>query len=389
MSGNPRTEPFSPCLKVSFAIYEELHVKKTVGGVTTKYLVDTLNPTGYPQVVYESIQGPGSNSETRNYTYGLERISQYRTLSNSTTQTSYYIYDGHGSTRALTDSTGSVTDTYDYDAFGNEIHVTGATPNEFLFAGEQYDSDLHLYYNRARYLNVSTGRFWTRDAFDGDPQSPASLHKYVYVADDPANKTDPSGYDFDIASTLAAVAIGVTLGTIGVLSLKDLIDRPTYQVIYEKVTRDPYIGHFKDFEVQINAPNAGVRFTVVQWLRGSYKFNGRTARLYHQNDSEYPFDFPDWAIDSFTNLAEYPGIPGATSLKKEQNDILFYDAPGAHVANGSPLPPGTYEADLDFQINVYEGSVSNDVSWFRSIGDPAPVLRINWDFHDVFQVTYP
>ena len=83
-------------------------------------------------------------------------------------------YDGHGSTRASTSSTAAITDTYDYDAFGNIVHSTAigippggttvtATPNEFLFAGEQFDSDLGLYYNRARYLNVSTGRFWTME----------------------------------------------------------------------------------------------------------------------------------------------------------------------------------------------------------------------------------
>jgi len=36
--------------------------------------------------------------------------------------TSYNVYDGHGSVRALTNTTGAVTDTYDYDAFGNLIH---------------------------------------------------------------------------------------------------------------------------------------------------------------------------------------------------------------------------------------------------------------------------
>ena len=127
---------------------------KTVGGITTTYLVDDINPTGYPQVIYEGFSGgAGARELYHMYVYGLERISQNRNFFAGTQQTqiSYYVYDGHGSTRALTDPSGSVTDTYDYDAFGNEIHSTGATPNEFLFAGEQYDSDLHLYYNRARY----------------------------------------------------------------------------------------------------------------------------------------------------------------------------------------------------------------------------------------------
>jgi RHS repeat-associated protein len=59
---------------------------------------------------------------------------------------------------------GSVV-TYDYDAYGNLIHSTGTTPNNCLFAGEQFDPDLGLYYNRARYLNTSTGRFWSMDSF--------------------------------------------------------------------------------------------------------------------------------------------------------------------------------------------------------------------------------
>jgi RHS repeat-associated protein len=198
-------------------------VRKTVGGVTTKYLVDTLNPTGYAQVVYESIQGPGSNSETRNYTYGLDRISQTRNFSSGATQTSYYVHDGHGSTRALTDSTGNVTDTYDYDAFGNEIHSTGATPNEFLFAGEQYDPDLHLYYNRARYLNTTTGRFWTMDtheAFGGDPRA---LHKYLYASADPVDRVDPTGNQ-DFISEVGELAITVSESAITVASEQGILE---------------------------------------------------------------------------------------------------------------------------------------------------------------------
>ena len=163
-------------------------VFKTVAGVTTGYMVDDRNPTGYVQVMDE-VQGPFI---TRSYIYGLELLEQDR-IFYPTQTSSFYIYDGHGSVRALTDLTGAVTDTYDYDAFGNIVHSTGTTPNNYLYSGEQFDPDLHLYYNRARYLNVTTGRFWTMDTFEGDEDNPLSLHKYLYAAGNPVNISDPSG----------------------------------------------------------------------------------------------------------------------------------------------------------------------------------------------------
>jgi RHS repeat-associated protein len=124
----------------------------------------------------------------------LELIEQDRINSTTVHQTtSYNVYDGHGSVRALTDTTGAVTDTYDYDAFGNLIHSTGTTPNVYLYSGEQFDPDLHLYYNRARYLNVTTGRFWTMDTQEGNGEDPLSLHKYSYVEGDPVDAIDPTG----------------------------------------------------------------------------------------------------------------------------------------------------------------------------------------------------
>jgi RHS repeat-associated protein len=203
-------------------------VQKTVAGLTTKYLVDTQSPTSYAQVVQENYSGSVSATRelSRVFVYGLERVSQLRSyLTNGTshTQTSYYVYDGHGSTRALTDPNGAVTDTYDYDAFGNLLHSTATgippggttvapTPNEFLFAGEQFDSDLNLYYNRARYLNVSTGRFWSMDTQEGEDESPLSLHKYLYCDSDPVNGRDPSGHD-ELAEVGVAEAIQGTINS--------------------------------------------------------------------------------------------------------------------------------------------------------------------------------
>ena len=161
-------------------------VAKTVNNVTTRYLVDDLNPTGYPQVV-EELTGSGSGTVVRRYTYGLGLISENQ-LINSVWTPSFYGQDGSGSVRQLTNAADGVTDTYDYDAFGNKVNSTGTTPNNYLYRGEQYDADLGLYYLRARYYNPATGRFLNVDPLAGQGQ-----RRYEYAAANPISRSDPSG----------------------------------------------------------------------------------------------------------------------------------------------------------------------------------------------------
>jgi RHS repeat-associated protein len=193
---------------------DDNRVKKIVGGVTTQYLVDDLNPTGYPQVVEELTNGAVS----RTYTYGLQRISQNQVISNTWTP-SFYGYDGLGTVRQLTNSSGTITDTYDYDAFGNKINSTGTTPNAYLYRGEQWDTDLGIYYLRARYYNPTTGRFMSRDPDDGSPYDPETLHKYAYANADPVDGFDPSGRA--TAGTMPGARVGGTaIGDYIVLTLQ-------------------------------------------------------------------------------------------------------------------------------------------------------------------------
>jgi RHS repeat-associated protein len=73
--------------------------------------------------------------------------------------------------------------------------ILEVTPSPSYYRAEQYDSDLGLYYLRARYYNPLTGRFLSRDPEDGWINVPATLHKYLYVGGDPVNWWDPTGRD--------------------------------------------------------------------------------------------------------------------------------------------------------------------------------------------------
>jgi len=172
-------------------------VAKTVSGVTTLFLVDDRNPSGYAQVLEEhTFTGTSAPALNRAYTYGSDLISEDQ-WTGSAWALNFYGYDGHGNVRYLTDTNAAVTDTYDYDAFGTLIAQSGTTQNNYLYCGEQFDADLGLYYNRARYLNVDTGRFWTQDDYEGKRFEPESLQKFLYVNHSPVDLVDSSGHDAD------------------------------------------------------------------------------------------------------------------------------------------------------------------------------------------------
>ncbi len=131
---------------------------------------------------------------TTTYTIGDDVIAQ-----NVAGTSKYLLYDGHGSTRQLSDSTGALVadESYSYDAYGVMLggNPTSANPADtsMLYAGEQFDTSLQMYYNRARYYDQNIGRFNRMDPYAGSNQDPQSLHKYLYVHANPVNGIDPTG----------------------------------------------------------------------------------------------------------------------------------------------------------------------------------------------------
>ena len=140
-----------------------IRVSQTVDGEETRFLGDADRP--YAQVLEEYTPG---GIVKASYVHGLDLISQYRRDEGSGLYVpSYYHVDGLGSTRALSNSSGIVTDHYIYDAFGRTIGQEGSTGNMYLFAGEQRDSAVGLDYLRARWMDYGSGRFVSRDSFAG------------------------------------------------------------------------------------------------------------------------------------------------------------------------------------------------------------------------------
>jgi RHS repeat-associated protein len=105
--------------------------------------------------------------------------------------TSYYEADGLGSITSLSNSSGALSNSYSYDAYGRATAMSGSVTNSLRFTGREYDTETGLYYYRARYFDPSVGRFLTEDRSKLEP----NLSFYTYVGNSSENFIDPSGFE--------------------------------------------------------------------------------------------------------------------------------------------------------------------------------------------------
>jgi RHS repeat-associated protein len=151
---------------------------------TTNFLVDTSG--GLSHVVAES---DATNTQTAYYLRALDDLLALI----RPTGTKYYHADGIGSVRKLSDETGTVTDTYEYTAFGEQYEHVGTDPQPYSFAGEPLDPSTGFQYHRARWMQTSTGRFVAMDPAVAALGDLRNSHRYLYAGGGPGDSADPTG----------------------------------------------------------------------------------------------------------------------------------------------------------------------------------------------------
>ena len=145
---------------------------------TTNYLYDGDN----------EIEQADSNGNLLSRFAQAEDIDQPLARSASGT-TSFYEQDGLGSVTSLTNSSGTLAQSYAFDSFGKIINFSGNIANPFRYTGRDFDSETGLYSYRARYYDPGMGRFLSEDPSGFK----AGANFYIYVANDPQDSTDPTG----------------------------------------------------------------------------------------------------------------------------------------------------------------------------------------------------
>jgi RHS repeat-associated protein len=102
----------------------------------------------------------------------------------------FYHYDGIGNVVNMTGANGVQNAKYIYDAFGNQLQVSGAwtATNDYAFSTKEKDASGLVYYG-ARYYNPEIGRWTQRDPM-GFVDGP---NVYAFVGNNPVNFVDEWG----------------------------------------------------------------------------------------------------------------------------------------------------------------------------------------------------
>ena len=124
------------------------------------------------------------------YVYGKGLIGEEV---NNTFKT--YHFDCRGSTIAITDASGNITDTFAYDTYGKLLSRTGTNKAIFGYNGRDgvVTDDNGLIYMRARYYSPAMKRFINADIVEGGISNAITLNRFAYANGNPVSFVDPFG----------------------------------------------------------------------------------------------------------------------------------------------------------------------------------------------------
>ncbi len=184
-------------------------VSKTVDGTTTYFVYDGS------EVIEEY---SSSNVLQADYVMG-RGIDEVLTMDRSST-TYYYHFDGLNSIRNISNSSGTVLETYDYDPYGKITTSLSSIGNPYYFTGRRFDTEIGIYHYRARAYDPDIGRFLQRDPLGYYD----SMNLFEYVLSNPINFTDPLGLQVaETAAVAGAAGTGSAISSCGILPIALLL----------------------------------------------------------------------------------------------------------------------------------------------------------------------
>lgn len=160
---------------------------RTEAAQTTRYYHHYA--LGLAPIVYEDL--PAGSDRVYVWTPGGRLLYSVEMGSGAPT---FYHFDRQGSTLALTDAAGTVTDSYAYGPYGEPLGRTGTSTQPFTYIGAYgVRAEGGLYDMRARYYDPVSTTFLSRDPLPPRLLDPKSTNAYAYASQNPLMYIDPRG----------------------------------------------------------------------------------------------------------------------------------------------------------------------------------------------------
>ena len=163
-------------------------VSRTEGAITTRYYHN--HTLGLSPIVAEQ-QGAGFY---RYYVYTPSGQLLYSIDPQNGNAPAFYHRDQIGSTLALTDGAGTVTDSYAYGPYGKILGHTGTSDQPYTFVGTlgvRQEGD--IYQMRRRYYDPVTTKFLSREPLWPQTEKPELINPFQYALANPLGNVDVTG----------------------------------------------------------------------------------------------------------------------------------------------------------------------------------------------------
>ena len=199
---------------------------------------------------------------------------------NSTFKT--YHFDCRGSTIAITDASGNITDTFAYDTYGKLLSRTGTSKVIFGYNGRDgvVTDDNGLIYMRARYYSPAMKRFINADIVAGGISNAITLNRFAYANGNPVSFIDP----------------------FGLWSLKGAWNSFTNWVD-EKIV-DPVVETYHEVKDAVVETYNSAKDAIVETYNNAKDFVVDTYNDAKQTVVETYNEVKDWAVDTYNDVKE-------------------------------------------------------------------------------------
>ena len=181
---------------------EDVRISNLCDGVNTTYTYDT-------NCKLSKLLTKTANGVVTKYVYGRGLIGEEVSSSFKT-----YHFDCRGSTIAITDASGTITDTFAYDTYGKLLSRTGTSTVIFGYNGRDgvVTDDKGLIYMRARYYSPDMKRFINADVIAGAISNAITLNRFAYANGNPVSFIDPFGLSAQSSRISRRMSFTTSLG---------------------------------------------------------------------------------------------------------------------------------------------------------------------------------